>query len=350
MQNFKGISPLQHGRQPQEYNITGKDFPFKREFLLNSFRSTHSEDQNVGFSNPTFNTTNGQVKEPREINISKAMFDVEEFHVKQEPEEFDMSDPFATVTSCYVKQEHQDSGFSDPLAITKKGQAKQERQEYDYVNLGFNTGDHEVAQECSFLPDLSYDQDAFKVDSNFFNRNKGSSNPENDLVTWDFDPQRNASSIPSCLKREFPGLDYFRSVQVTSCGGSPSDSFRQFKTLDNIPDANEKFYPHLDNRDRADMKFDKLRLPLDNYEVETQHTEAAFSSLHDYSPRRMKINRSNFENEAPDWDVVLHKKCTFSDQWNCEPSVAWDVARRQVRFMLRQIKRILLSMLYSDEN
>lgn len=339
MQSFKGISSHQHERQPQEHNITGKVPLLETESLLNALRVTDNEGHNLGFSNPTFNMTNGQVKEPCENNFFEAMFDMENIHVKQEPEGFDISDPFVTTTSHHVKQEHRDSRFSDPFTMTQNHKIKQELQDYGYLNPSFNTDDHQVTQGYQSLHDLSYDRDAFKADTNFFDQKKGSNSPENDPVTWDTDPRQNIPSIPSFLeskfKREFPALNYFRSLQVPNCDGSPENGFRQFGTCDNIPDMTENFFSHLENIETAGMKLDKLRLPLQGFEAERQHSEAAFISLDDYSPRQMKTNRSNFENGPPDWDEVLRKKCTFSERWNCEPPVAWDVPRRQVRCMLR---------------
>lgn len=324
--------------------MAGKDRLSEAESLLNSFRVTHNEAHNLGFSNSTRNMTNGQVKKDlREINFSKALFDMGNFHVKQEPEEFDISDPFITITSRHVKQEYQDSRFSDPFIITKNRQVKQERQEHEYLNPGFNTGDHRVTQEHPFLPELSYNRDAFKVDSNLFDQKRISCGPENDPVTRDPDPQRNTSSTISYFEKELPSLDHFRLVQVPSYDGSPNNSFRQFGTYDNITDMNDDVYPHLENRGMADQKFDELWLPLNDFEVERQDTEAAFSSLADYSPRRMKINYCSLEYETSEWDD------TFSEQWNFEPSVAWDVPLPQVRCSFMIDKHLLLSMLYSSE-
>ncbi|KAG0607296.1 hypothetical protein M758_8G017200 [Ceratodon purpureus] len=334
LKSFNETSSHQHGRQPQGRNTSGKDSFLESQSLLNSFRVTHNERHSLGFSNPTFNITNGQVKEEsRGINFPTAMFDMENFHVKQELEEFDISDPFVTIASHHVKQEHEGPGFPDPFTITKDHQAKRESQEYGFLNPSFNTGDHQVTQGYPFLPDLSDDRDTFTVDRNFFERVKGSSSPGSDLVNWGSDSQLDTSSTPSYLKsgfkREFPALDEFRSGQVERCDGSANNGFYQFGTSDNIPDMTEKFFP-LGNRETVDVKFDKLRLPLDGFEFKGQHSAAAFSSLDDYSPTRMMANRSNFENEPPDWDDVLREKCTFSDQWNCKPSSeARDSPRRQ---------------------
>lgn len=87
-----------------------------------------------------------------------------------------------------------------------------------------------------------------------------------------------------------------------------------------------RFSPHLESREIATMKFDNLQLPLDGFEVVREHINSAFSSLNDYSPLQMKVNRSDFGNESPDWNgELVGKKCTFPAQWNCEYSVSWDV-------------------------
>lgn len=301
MQSFKG----KNWRQRQEHNVT-KDHLSGTESILNSFRVTHNGGDDLYFSDPTFHMTNAQAKEPRKINFSKSLFDMEYFHVKQGPKEFDISDPFGN---------------------TMNTQMKQGRQKYGYLNPGFNIDDHQVTREYPFLADLSFDWSAFKVDSNFFDQKKGSCSPENDPINWNNDI---SLTLPDFM-REFRTLDYMWSVQVPSYDRAQNSSL-QFGTNDKFPDMIEDFYPNLENREISDVMFDRLLLPLDGFEVERQHVEADFSSCDDVSSKRMRTNQSNFENETLDWNDDGRKKCSFSDEWICELSATQDVPWHQVRW------------------